>query len=185
MSLGEAFSAAKMAVLTDDPPLCHPYSVKTVCSFNLYGAPWHAMKRESPTSSVNGQIAIPRSALARVRARIANSYSDNMQDYDGSLLQKLRLNYRQRLKVPTTQRTLIGVDVSTRLDAWLENKEISQTLTQANVSSDNLRLHLVEFTDQVGYLIEGYANSSRNQKWILVLNEQGLLQQVITTKTRG
>ena len=186
MKLGEAFSAAKMAVLADDPPICHPYSVKTICSFNLYGAPWHAMKKErTSASSSTAQAQATGSALDRIRSRMASSRLEGLQEDEDSLLHSLREKYRERLRVPLLQRTLSDGDASTRLQTWLQNPEISGLLNRAAIRTNQLRLHLVQHQDQTGYLIEGSAGDSREQEWILVVNDQGQLQQVIASKSGG
>lgn len=182
MKLGEALAAAKMAVLTDDPPLTHSYGVKTICSFNLYGAPWHAMKKEKSAVPHARREASQGGALDRIRSRMNTSRLEELQD-DDSLLNSLRESYRERLRVPLMQRTLPGADASTRLQAWLQNSEISDVLNRTSVHTNNLRVHHVEYADHAGYLIEGHAGNSREQEWILVLNDQGQLQQVIATKS--
>ncbi len=185
MKLGEAFAVAKMAVLTDDPPLCHPYSVKTVCSFNLYGAPWHAMKKEKSPAPASRREATTGSALDRIRSRMGTSRLEGLQDDDDSLLNTLRASYRERLRVPLLQRTVPSAEAASRLQVWLQNPEISDVLNRTSVQASNLRLHQVQHSDHAGFLIEGHAGTNREQEWILVLNDQGDLRQVIASKSGG
>ncbi len=190
MRLGDALCAAKMAVLTDDPPLCHPYSVKTIASFNLYGAPWHAMQKEvplrPPTSGGTSSPAGAPSALDRIRSRMASAGTMNGQDDDDEgLLNALRASYRERVRVPLSQRTLDRQEGASRLASLVSNPEIGGLLSRQRIGLDRLRLHEVRHADQRGFLIEARPTPHPNQQLVLVVDAQGQLLQVIATKSRG
>lgn len=189
MRLGDALCAAKMAVLTDDPPLCHPYSVKTIASFNLYGAPWHAMPKEvslrPPTSAGTSSAAGVPSALDRIRSRMASAGTTSEQDDDEGLLNALRVSYRDRVRVPLSQRTLDRQDGVSRLASLVSNPEIGGLLSRQRIGLDRLRLHEVRHADQSGFLIEARPTPHPNQQLVLVVDAQGQLLQVIATKSGG
>ena len=187
MRLGEALCAAKMAVLTDDPPLCHPYSVKTITSFNLYGAPWHALKKErAPTASHRPSAASDQggSALDRIRSRMAARNEPDGDD-DDNLLSALRASYSARLRVPLSQRTLGRQDAAGPLQTLCANPEIGGFLSRRRIGLDRLRLHEVRHAGLGGYLMEARPTPNPNQQLVLVVDDQGQLLQVIATKSGG
>ncbi len=183
MKLGAAFLAAKMCVLADDPPMCQAYSVKTVCSFNLYGAPWHALPKEARASIVPRPIPSTGSALDRIRSRMNVKPDSIDEDDDISLLQRIRETYRTRIRVPLSQRALPHESSSDMMQGWMRDPELSGFLQQMQVQPRDLYLHRIEYSDQTGYLLRGKPAQDPHQTWVLVLNEQGHLQQVIATKS--
>jgi hypothetical protein len=183
MKLGAAFLAAKMAVLADDPPMCQAYSVKTVCSFNLYGAPWHALPKDARASIVPRPIPSTGSALDRIRSRMNVTPDSTDEDDDISLLQRIRETYRARIRVPLSQRALPHESSIDMMQGWMRDPEISGFLQQMQVQPRDLHLHRIEYSDQSGYLLRGKPSQDPRQTWVLVLNEQGHLQQVIATKS--
>ncbi len=182
MKLGAAFWAAKMSVLADDPPMCQAYSVKTVCSFNLYGAPWHALPKESRTSLAPRQTTSSEAALDRIRSRMASSDPSDGDD-DSSLLQRLRESYQARIRVPLSVSALPTETSGTLVQGWMRDPEISGLLQQIQIQPNAMNLHRIEYSDQSGYLLRGSPAQDPRQGWVLVLNEQGHLQQVIATKS--
>ncbi len=184
MKLGSAFLAAKMSVLADDPPMCQAYSIKTVCSFNLYGAPWHALTKEARDSMAPRQTIASGSALDRIRSRMGTAESSD-GDEDTSLLQRLRESYRARIKVPLSCSALPSQASVGLVQGWMRDPEISGLVQQIQIQPSELSLHRIEYSDQSGYLLRGRPAQDPRQDWVLVLNEQGHLQQVIATKSGG
>lgn len=184
MKLGSAFLAAKMSVLADDPPMCQAYSVKTICSFNLYGAPWHALPKEARSNSSPAQTASTGSALNRIRARMGTTEPADSED-DTSLLQRLRESYRARIEVPLSHAALPPDTTSGLIQSWMRDPEISGLVQQMQIQPGALNLHRIEYTNRSGYLLRGSPAQDPRQGWILVLNDQGHLQQVIATKSGG
>lgn len=184
MKLGSAFLAAKMSVLADDPPMCQAYSIKTVCSFNLYGAPWHALPKEARDSMAPRQTIASGSALDRIRSRMGTAESSD-GDEDTSLLQRLRESYRARIKVPLSCSALPTQATVGLVQGWMRDPEISGLVQQIQIQPSELSLHRIEYSDQSGYLLRGRPAQNPRQDWVLVLNEQGHLQQVIATKSGG
>jgi hypothetical protein len=186
MRIGDALCAAKMAVLSDDPPLCHPYSVKTIASFNLYGAPWHALKKEKtaprPSPSETSGASSGGSALDRIRSRMAAANTGEIQEDDDGLLNALRTSYRSRVRVPLSQRTLDRQDAGIRLQSLLANPEIGGILNRQQIGLDRLRLHEIRHAEETGYLIEAQPYPDPHQQMVLVVDAHGQLLQVIATK---
>jgi hypothetical protein len=185
MKLGLAFVAAKMSVLADDPPLSKPYSIKTVCSFNLYGAPWHALPRESRGGPEPRPASTTGSTLERIRSRMKPRPELAGEDDDISLLERLRETYRARIRVPLSQSALPYETSVGLIQGWMLDPEISEILQQMRLQPRDLRLHRIEYSDQSGYLMRGNPAQDSHQTCVLVVNEQGHLQQVIATKSGG
>lgn len=183
MSFGAALSAAKVVVLASGSRSSYLVNLKTVISFNLYGAPWHFMQleRASPRSSPQASPEGGRT-IDRIRNRVSSSLSGDASPSDQSLLSQIRQQYRDRIKIPRSWGRVDPQNSKLRLDEVVTDPEISDWLNAQDLSLDDLILEFFQFEDEEGYLLHAKHSTVKKSAFILALNAQGRLQQVITSK---
>ncbi len=183
MSFGAALSAAKVVVLASGSRSSYWVNLKTIISFNLYGAPWHFMQRERASLQASSQPSSEGGrAIDRIRHRVSSSMSDDDGPSDQSLLSQIRQQYRDRIKIPRAWGRVDPQNSKLRLEDVVTDPEVSEWLGAQDLSIEDLVLEFFQFEDEEGYLLHAKHSALKNPALILALNAQGRLQQVIMSK---
>ncbi len=184
MSFGAALSAAKVVVMASGTPSTYLMNLKTIASFNLYGAPWHAMQveRSAAARPSDASAGAGGRALDRVRNRLASVGSDESNPDDDSLLSQIRQQYKERIKVPLSWNRLKPQATQLNLEQIMSDPEVADWIADDDWSLDDLTLQFFEFDDGESYLLHAKRHTPQKPALVLALDAQGKLQQVITSK---
>jgi hypothetical protein len=177
-NFGEALTAAKLATIAGNA-FDDQIAQKTVLSFNLFGAPWHALKSTSSLYSPPQVSQTSGSMLDRVRSRRS---ADNSDGEDS--LQSLRQSYRQRLPAPTQWFLMDSQEALARLNQSRDKSKIDGFLNTMEVSFDECDFETMMIDDDVFFRIVGKSTKHPKtmQQFMLVMNHAGHLTQTLTTK---
>ena len=176
-AFGEALNSAKRATL--DATYVHDeVSQKTVLSFNLFGAPWHQLKRAA-AASVLPTAAPQGSMLDRIRSRRAGGDAAG-----GSALERVRDNYRGRLSSQAQRFLLERDDALRQLSGFKDREKIESFLGTLQVDFDDCDFEEIRFEDAHSFRISGKSKKfpSTKELFILAINGEGELTHQLTTK---
>lgn len=174
-TLGDALNTAKRTTL-DDMSVYDEVAQKTVLSFNLYGAPWHQLKRAA-AASVLPAASPQESVLDRIRNRRSGSDGD-------SSLDAVRNRYRRRLSSEAQRFLLERDDALRQLSRFKDRERIESFLDAIRVDFSDCDFEEIRFDTEHSFRISGKSKKFANAKelFILAINGQGELTHELTTK---
>jgi hypothetical protein len=177
-TMGEALISAKKMVLeegADAPEIC----LKTIISFNLYGAPWRhiPIKKDSDNKILANTDHLDR--LVKMRERIARPAQSN-----SGILARYRKAYRKKL-ADAHRRTLLSEgDASRRMAAFSDRSRIEDILEQWRAKFEKVEVSVPVDQSELNYrIVCSENNASRIQsRRIVVLDKHGKITKLIATK---
>jgi len=176
-AFGEALSSAKRATL-DATSVYDEVAQKSVLSFNLFGAPWHQLKRAA-AASVLPTASPQESMLDRIRSRRSGGEASG-----GSALDRVRDNYRGRLSSRAQRFLLERDDALQQLSGFKDREKIESFLGAIQVDFDDCDFEEIRFEDEHSFRISGKSKKfpATKELFILAINGQGELTHQLTTK---
>ena len=184
LSQGEALKLAKLEALTEDP-LSVEVGLKTVLSFNLFGAPWQLLIRPLPTSSVSPSqgSAVSRptdSILNRVRSNLPASSASSGSD----TLNKFRDQYRARLPPRNRQFLLESESVLKKLHEFRDFSKINEMVEAWGGSLDDSKMDFVSAGNTEGFRLFCHSKIATKAKKTLIIsiNKSGHLTKTVVSK---
>lgn len=179
MSTGEALNFAKMEVVSEDP-LYDFIGKKTVLSFNLFGAPWHARRK---TRAARPQREVSTQSGASLLDQIRNRRTPLMSSSNNPL-DAIREQYRSRLP-EKNKRFLIEKEEALRTIRGFKDFElIEDQISEWGGNFEEISLDFFSNDDDSGYCLFSEAFGFKNTKktMILLIDAQGNLKKTLTSK---
>jgi hypothetical protein len=183
LSQGESLKVAKMEALAEDP-LSIEIGLKTVLSFNLFGAPWQPLLREHttsrPGSQMNSIMSAPSgSVLSRVRGSLSTPISSN-----NDTVKKFRDQYRSRLPLLNRQFMVERENVLTKLREFRDFSKIRDEVRVWGGILEDSKMDFVSAGEAEGYRLFCHTMPTSKSKRTLVLsiNKSGQLTKTVTSK---
>ena len=178
-TMGEALTLAKLETHTNDPRLA-PTAKKSALSFNLYGAPWHSLKKAA-AATVMPESENRGSMLDRIRSRRSGDVedpSDSMAD--------LRQRYRSKLPENYRRFMLERNDALRRISGFQDLNVVEALLADWDVSLEDCDLESIDMGDDFGFVLIGESNkhSGPKQLFQMVMDSAGAVKKILTSKGR-
>ena len=186
LSFGEALNIAKFEALTNDP-FDDDIAQKTVLSFNLFGAPWHTVKKVNSRSNEmnsndlnNKNNNNTNSVLDRFRNR-ETSFRLNSSRHS---LNDIRAGYRDKLPLKLRHFLNDSDEARKRISQFRDADKIQRIINQWELDNLYFKLESVEFENLKGYRLSTSKNSPSKQRQssILLLDANGKLNKTIVSK---
>jgi hypothetical protein len=176
-TMGEALTLAKLETQTNDP-MWAAVAQKTALSFNLYGAPWHSLKKAA-AASVMPEREERGSMLDRIRSR----RSGDSEDPSDSLVD-LRQSYRSKLPENYRRFMLERNDALRRISGFQDLNAVEALLADWDVSLEDCDLESIDIGDDFGFVLIGESNKHAGPKQLfqLVLDSAGAVKKILTSK---
>jgi len=170
MTSGEAFTHAKLAVLDDDP-MADLVAQKTVLSFNLFGAPWQAIRLRT-----NGEPLQSGTLNELVRTRL-----DALSERTGSL-DRIRQRYRQRL--PVTLRSFLQTSdqMILKLRSFRDYAKINSVLQSWRGDISSARLDQLSVNGDDAWRLFCPVGPEHKGLMIFLIGSEGQLQKTLMSK---
>ena len=178
-NLGDALTSAKLATISGHPEE-DQIAQKTVLSFNLFGAPWHALKTTSSLYRPPHRQEQNGSILDQIRNRRTEETADDLNDS----LQSIRDSYRQRLPNPSQWFLIESQEALARLNQFKDKSKIDAFLSTMHVSFDECDFETLQLNDDIFFRIAGKSvkHSNAVHQFMLVMDQAGQLTKTLTTK---
>ena len=178
-TMGEALTLAKLETQINDPRLAAT-AKKSALSFNLYGAPWHSLKKAA-AATVMPESENRGSMLDRIRSRRSGDVedpSDSMAD--------LRQRYRSKLPENYRRFMLERNDALRRISGFQDLNVVEALLADWDVSLEDCDLESIDMGDDFGFVLIGESNkhSGPKQLFQMVMDSAGAVKKILTSKGR-
>ena len=183
LSQGESLKLAKLEALTEDP-LSMEYGLKTVLSFNLFGAPWQTLTRSTTSPASNSSV---QSSPARSAGSVLERIRGNLQapmPFKSNAINKIRDQYRARLP-PRNRQFMIETDeLLSKLREFQDYSKIKKQVDQWRGSLEDAHMDFVSAGDAKGYrLVCQTSRTNKSQRsLVMIINDQGQLTKTIESK---
>jgi hypothetical protein len=176
-AFGESLSHAKNATL-DAMSVHDEIAQKSILSFNLFGAPWHELKRAQLASTLP-TVGAQESMLERIRRRRPGGVAS-----DESALDAVRNRYRQRLSSEAQYFFLQRDEALNRLNTFKDREKIKSVLDSIHVDFYECDFEEIQVDSEFFFRISGHSKKFPTSKelFILSINGQGELTHQLTTK---
>lgn len=178
-SSGDSLNYAKERVLSSDP-LCSPVTVKTILSFNLFGAPWYSRRKSSSNARVaRASTTDGRSIVDEIRNR-SNSLNIDKDD----VLVNIRNRYRSSLSDKGKQFFYKADQAREKLKRFIDYEKVNDLLEDWCEDPDVFTLQFLSNGNEEGYVLysEGKSRGISTEMMILNLDANGSLKQTLTSK---
>ena len=183
LSQGESLKLAKLEALTEDP-LSMEYGLKTVLSFNLFGAPWQTLTCSTTSPASNSTV---QSSPARPAGSVLDRIRGNLQapmQFKSNTINKIRDQYRARLP-PRNRQFMIETDeILSKLREFQDYSKIKKQVDQWRGSLEDAHMDFVSAGDAKGYrLVCQTSRTSKSQRsLVMIIDDQGQLTKTIESK---
>ena len=148
--VGDALTAAKSAIGADDADL-DEHGLKTILSFNLYGAPWHVFA-DAPARNSRPPV-VSESVLDRYRKSRESAGTSRATGSD--LLERIRRDSRESLS-ESDRRFLIGRDEAREtFRRFRDSERIDRMLSEWQASLETCRFEALRKAGRTRYRISG------------------------------
>jgi hypothetical protein len=177
LDFGSALNYAKAEVMCGDPD-SDDIARKSVMSFNLFGAPWHAMQ-VAALAAVRPIKPERTSVLDRVRSgRTGGGESPT------GALDAIRQRYRSRLPADYRRFFAQQDSVLAQVTKFKDIDKIERFLSDMNAVLDDCELETLDFGYELFYRLSGKTTkkSSAPRLFMLVTDQHGQLIKTLTTK---
>jgi hypothetical protein len=183
LSQGESLKLAKLEALTEDP-LSMEYGLKTVLSFNLFGAPWQTLTRFTTSPILNTTV---QSTTTRPAGSVLNRIRGNLQaptPSKSNTINKIRDEYRTRLPPRNRQFMIERDEILSKLREFKDYSKINKLVDQWRGSLEDAHMDFVSAGDAKGYrLVCQTSRTSKSQRsLVMVIDGQGQLTKTIESK---
>ena len=183
LSQGESLKLAKLEALSEDP-LSMEYGLKTVLSFNLFGAPWQTLTRFNPSPILNTTV---QSIPTRPAGSVLNRIRGNLEaptPTKSKTINKIRDEYRARLPPRNRQFMIERDEILSKLREFKDYSKIKKQVDQWRVSLEDAHMDFVSAGDAKGYrLVCQTSHSSKSQRsLVMIMDGQGQLTKTIESK---
>ena len=183
LSQGESLKLAKLEALTEDP-LSMEYGLKTVLSFNLFGAPWQTLTRSTTSPASNSTV---QSSTTRPAGSVLNRIRGNLEaptPTKSNTINKIRDEYRARLPPRNRQFMIERDETLSKLREFNDYSKIKKQVDQWRGSLEDAHMDFVSAGDAKGYrLVCQTSRTSKSQRsLVMVIDGQGQLTKTIESK---
>ena len=177
LEFGGALKHAKTEVMCGDPG-SDDIARKSVMSFNLFGAPWHAMQAAA-MASVRPVRPEKTSLLDRVRSGRAGG-----GESPTAALDAIRQRYRSRLPADYRRFFARQDEVLSQVTQFKDIDKIETFLSDMQIMMDDCELETLDFGDELFYRLSGKTQNKSigPQLFMLVTDKHGQLIKTLTTK---
>lgn len=181
LTLGESLIQAKMVTISDDY-MALEEGLKTILSFNLFGAPWQTLIRTSSQPPDSFQIRPP--VTSSVLDRIRGDMSSSSQTNERSSLYDIRESYRRRLPERTRQFMIEKENLLKKIHEFQDFSKIEKTVKSWGGRLEDTSLNFIKAGEKEGYRLFCPSSTENNSNRILVLllDNSGRINKTILSK---
>ena len=172
LNFGDALNHAKAEAICVAPSYADDITRMAVMSFNLFGAPWHAMQVATAPP-----VRPVRSDRISVLDRVRSGRTGAPESPTGAL-EVIRQRYRSHL--PVAQRLfLVQQDnILKQVTQFKDFGKIETFLSDMQVMLDDCELEILDFSDESFHRLSG---GNASQMFMLVMDKHGQLINTFTT----
>jgi hypothetical protein len=159
-SVGSALSKTKLQLL-DESPIYQDITLKTIYSFNLFGAPW---------LSITNQLEKPQGSQSLLNSLRNNRH--NNQSPSHALLSSLREKYRSKLPKPLKQFWLEKDQALQNLSTFRDFQKIKDISSKCGISIEELKMSELKNDTSAGYKVMFNYKTEKFKKNLLIYTDK-------------
>lgn len=181
LTQGVALNQAKLEAISDDY-MAIEEGLKTILSFNLFGAPWQSLTKRGSTLTDPTQVSSPgnSSILDRIRANL----NSNARALPQNSLHNIRESYRRRLPERSRQFIIEKENLLNMIREFHDFTKIESSVKSWGGRIEDINLKFIKAGEKEGYRLfcRGSGGKKSHQALILLLDQSGQIKKTIMSK---